>query len=206
MLPMKIAVIGGTGNAGSRIVAELLDRGHQVTVIARHPEKLSPRPGVTIQKGDLHDADSLAKLLEGHDAAIHSVRFTDSNADKVIEAVRKAGIKRFLVVGGAGSLEVAPGVALIDTPNFPAAYKGEAGAGRDFLNALRSHKDLEWTYLSPSIVFAPGQRTGKFRLGKDEVLTGADGQSKISMEDYAIALADEIEKPQHVRQRFTVGY
>ena len=114
-------------------------------------------------------------------------------------------MKRYFVVGGAGSLEVAPGVKLIDTPEFPAIYKAEAAAGGVFLDLLRQQSDLEWTYLSPSAVLSPGERTGKFRLGRDQLLTNDKGSS-ISFEDYAIAMADEIEKPAHSRQRFTVGY
>jgi putative NADH-flavin reductase len=203
---MKIAVIGATGNAGSRIVTELLSRRHQVLGIARHPDKMQPRPGLTLTQGDVKDEAGLTKLLTGQEAAIHSVRFLDTDAQSAIGAAKKSGVKRFLVVGGAGSLEVAPGSALVDTPNFPPAYKPEASGGRDFLNTLKAERELDWTYLSPSVFFSPGERTGKFRLGKDQVLTGADGQSKISMEDYAIALADEIENPKHSRERFTVGY
>ena len=203
---MKIAIIGATGNAGSRIAAELLKRGHQVTGIARHPDKLEARTGLSMVQGDVKDETGMAKLLTGHDAAIHSVRFLDTDFSSAIAAVKTAGVKRFLVVGGAGSLEVAPGYVLVDTPNFPPPYKPEASAGRSFLNRLKTERELDWTFLSPSIFFSPGERTGKFRLGTDEVLTAADGKSSISMEDYAIALADEIEKPQHSRQRFTVGY
>jgi putative NADH-flavin reductase len=203
---MKIAVIGATGNAGSRIVTELLSRGHQILGIARHPETMKARPGLTLTQGDVKDEAGLGKLLAGQEAAIHSVRFLDTDAKSAIGAAKNAGVKRLLVVGGAGSLEVAPGSALVDTPSFPTAYKAEASGGRDFLNVLKTERELDWTYLSPSVFFSPGERTGKFRLGKDQVLTGADGQSKISMEDYAIALADEIENPQHHRERFTVGY
>jgi uncharacterized protein len=203
---MKIAVIGATGNTGSRMVTELLNRGHQVTGISRHPEKLQPRPGLTLVKGDVKDETGLAKLLAGQDVVIHTVRFLDTDLRSAVGAAKMAGVKRFLVVGGAGSLEIAPGSALVDTPTFPPAYKAEASAGRDFLNALKSERELDWTFLSPSVFFGPGERTGKYRVGKDQVLTGADGQSKISMEDYAIAMADEIEHPQHSRQRFTVGY
>jgi len=203
---MKVALIGATGNAGSRIAAELLRHKHEVTGIARHPENLKPQAGMTMKKGDLSNEAELVQLLSGHDAVIHSVRFRDSDVSKIVSAAKKAGVKRLLVVGGAGSLEVAPGIALIDTPNFPAPYKPEAGAGREFLNALREERELNWTFLSPSAMFAPGERTGKFRLGKDELLTGADGQSRISMEDFAIALVEELEKPQHPRARFTVGY
>jgi len=203
---MKIAVVGATGNAGSRIITELLSRGHQILGIARHPDKMQPRPGLTLTQGDVRDEAGLAQLLTGQEVAIHSIRFLDTNPRSAIGAAKKAGVRRFLIVGGAGSLEIAPGQALIDQPDFPAAYKPEASAGRDFLNTLKTERDLDWTYLSPSAFFSPGERTGKFRLGKDQLLTGADGQSKISMEDYAIALADEIEKPQHRRERFTVGY
>src|ERR1039458_5841967 len=126
-------------------------------------------------------------------------------AAAVIDAVKQAGVKRLAVVGGAGSLEVAPGVQLVDTPQFPDAYRAEAGAGRNFLNALKQETALEWTFLSPSALFEPGERTGKFRLGTDRLLADVAGKSRISMEDYAIALVDEIETPKHVRQRFTVG-
>ena len=121
-------------------------------------------------------------------------------------AAKQAGVPRLLVVGGAGSLEVAPGVALVDTPQFPAAYKAEALAGRAFLDTLRGEKALDWTFISPSALFEPGERTGSFRLGGDALLSDAAGQSRITMEDFAIALADEIETPAHPRQRFTVGY
>jgi uncharacterized protein len=202
---MKIALIGATGNAGSRILAELSRRGHLVTAIARHPEKVPALPGATAVKADADDVAGLTTAIKGHDAVISSVHFTASDPHKLIAAVREAGGPRYLVVGGAGSLEVAPGVKLIDTPEFPAIYKAEASAGNDFLDLLRRQSDLDWTYLSPSAVFAPGERTGKFRLGRDQLLTNDKG-SHISFEDYAIALADEIEKPAHSRQRFTVGY
>jgi hypothetical protein len=123
----------------------------------------------------------------------------------VIEAARSADA-RLAVVGGAGSLEVAPGVQLVDTPEFPAEYKAEALAGRDFLGVLRSTQDLDWTYLSPSAILMPGERTGAFRLGKDQLLTAPDGRSWITVEDYVIALTDELERPQHRRERFTAGY
>jgi uncharacterized protein len=204
---VKIAVIGATGNAGSRIVEEALQRGHEVTAIARNAGKLGgARPKLVLQEGDAHDPDALGKLIAGHDAVISAVRFVGSDPHKLIAAVRKSGVPRYLVVGGAGSLEVAPGKALVDTPQFPAAYRPEASKGRDFLNILRQERDLDWTFLSPSALFAPGARTGKFRLGGDQLLTAADGKSSVSMEDYAVALLDEVEKPQHRRRRFTVGY
>lgn len=203
---MKIAVIGGTGRAGSRIVEELSQRGHHVTVIVRHPEKVPARAGVTAVRGDVFDVDGLAGLLAGHDLAISAVHFTESDPARLIAAAKQARIGRYLVVGGAGSLEVAPGVPLVSTPEFPAAYKAEAEKGGVFLDLLRREKELDWTFLSPSALFVEGERTGTFRLGGDRLLTDASGKSWISFEDYAVAMADEIERPAHSRQRFTVGY
>jgi hypothetical protein len=203
---MKVALIGATGNVGSRLLAELLSRNHTVTAIARHPEKVSAQPGVTAKRGDVFDKAGLAVLLAGHDAAISAVRFAGSDPRTLIDAVKTAGIPRYLVVGGAGSLEVAPGQKLVDTPTFPAAYKPEALKGGEFLQTLRAEKDLDWTFLSPSAVIAAGQRTGKFRLGGDQLLTDDKGKSSISYEDFAVALVDELERPAHSRRRFTVGY
>jgi len=160
---------------------------------------------VTALKGDVYDGQGLAALLNGHDVVISSVHFTASDAATLIAAVRESGVTRYLVVGGAGSLEVAPGARLVDQPDFPALYKAEASKGAEFLDLLKTVEDLDWTFLSPSAMFVPGERTGKFRLGKDTLLANDQGSS-ISFEDYAIALVDEIEKPAHVRQRFTVGY
>ncbi|MBO0131080.1 MULTISPECIES: NAD(P)-dependent oxidoreductase [Rhizobium/Agrobacterium group] len=201
----KIALVGASGNAGSRILKELSDRGHQVTAIARAPEKIASLPNVVAKKGDVFDQAALSELLRGHDAVISSVHFTASDPLKLIEAVRASGVQRYLVVGGAGSLEIAPGQRVVDLPDFPAAYKAEATKGAEFLDLLKQEKQLDWTFLSPSAEFVPGERTGKFRIGKDSLLSNDEG-SRISFEDYAIALVDEIEKPQHSRQRFTVGY
>ena len=202
---MKVALIGASGQAGSRILAELSRRGHSVTAIARHPEKVAALPGVTAKAGDANDKAGLVPLLRAHDAVVSSVHFSQSDPDILIAAVREAEVKRYFVVGGAGSLEVAPGVKLIDTPEFPAAYKTEAAAGGRFLDRLRATTDLDWTFLSPSAAFVAGERTGKFRLGQDTLLVGEKG-STISFEDYAIAAVDELETPTHVRKRFTVGY
>ena len=203
---MKIAVIGASGNAGSRISAELARRGHSVTAIARHPEKIAAQANVTPTRGDVMDQAGLARLLAGHDAAISSVHFLASDPAKLIGAAKESKVGRYLVVGGAGSLEVAPGVRLVTTPGFPVVYKAEAEKGAAFLDLLRAEKELNWTFLSPSALFTAGERTGKFRLGIDQLLTAADGKSSISFEDFAVALADEIERPAHIRQRFTVGY
>jgi len=202
---MKVALIGATGNAGSRILAELSRRGHEVTAIVRNPEKVPVQPNVIATKGEVSDQGRLSELLAGHDVAVSAVHFTQSDPHKLIEAARGSGVKRYLVVGGAGSLEVAPGVRLVDTPDFPSAYKAEAMAGAIFLDLLRQERDLDWTFISPSAMFVPGGRTGRFRLGKDQLLSNEQGSS-ISFEDYAIALVDEVEKPAHSRQRFTVGY
>jgi putative NADH-flavin reductase len=202
---MKIALIGASGNAGSRILAELTRRGHDVTALVRNPEKIPAAAKVAAKKADVFDQAGLAALLKGHDAVISSVHFTASDPKKLIEAVRASGVKRYLVVGGAGSLEVAPGKKLIDTPEFPAIYKAEATAGNVFLDLLKQEKELDWTYLSPSALFIAGERTGKFRLGTDQLIANEKGSS-ISFEDFAIALVDEIERPAHSRRRFTVGY
>ena len=194
------------GIARSRISAELARRGHAVTAIARNPGKIADQANVTAVAGDVLDQAGLAALLAGHDAAISSVHFLDSDPVRLIGAAKDSKVGRYLVVGGAGSLEVAPGVRLVTTPGFPVAYKAEAEKGGAFLDLLRAEKELNWTFLSPSALFAAGQRTGKFRLGTDQLLTAEDGKSWISFEDFAVALADEIERPAHIRQRFTVGY
>ncbi|MDO8978012.1 MAG: NAD(P)-dependent oxidoreductase [Afipia sp.] len=202
---MKVALIGATGRAGSPILRELARRGHQITAIVRNPDKVQAQANVTPKKGDVFDKGDLAGLLKGHDVVISAVHFLQSDPRKLIDAVKASGAKRYLVVGGAGSLEVAPGVTLVSTPEFPAAYKDEATKGGEFLDLLRQEMELDWTFLSPSALFFEGPRTGTFRLGKDQLLTTETGSS-ISFEDYAIALADEVEKPAHSRQRFTVGY
>jgi putative NADH-flavin reductase len=145
-------------------------------------------------------------LWAGHDVAVSSVHFLASDALKLIGAAKDSKVGRYLVVGGAGSLEVAPGVKLVTTPGFPPQYKAEAEAGSAFLDLLRQEKALNWTFISPSALFIEGERTGKFRLGTDQLLADANGKSWITFADYAIALADEIERPAHARQRFTVGY
>ncbi len=200
-----VALIGASGNAGARILKELSERGHTVTGISRNPEKIAKLPNVTATRADVFDKNGLAAVLRGHDAVISAVHFTASDPHILLDAVRAAGVRRYLVVGGAGSLEVAPGKRLVDQPDFPAAYKAEASKGAEFLELLRTVQDLDWTFLSPSAMFVPGTRTGHFRLGQDALLTNEQGSS-ISFEDYAIALVDELEKPAHIRQRFTVGY
>lgn len=203
---MKIALIGASGFIGARLLAELSRRGHSVTAIVRNPEKVAALPGVTALKGDVFDKDGLARLLAGHEAVISAVHFTASDPELLLAAVKQSGVPRYLVVGGAGSLEVAPGVRLFDTPEFPAIYRDEARKGGDFLDLLKREQALDWTFLSPSALIQPGERTGKFRLGGDQLLVDGKGDSAISAEDYAVAFADELEKPAHGRRRFTVGY
>jgi putative NADH-flavin reductase len=188
----KIAIIGATGRAGSQLLEEALRRGHSVTAIARNTSKLAGRPGVKTVDVDVLDAAALEKAVAGHDAVFSAAHFSGIPASAIINPVKKAGVKRLLVVGGAGSLLVAPGVRVIDSPDFPEAYKAEATAGGIFLDTLLQEKELDWT--------------GKFRLGKDHLLVDANGRSWISFKDYAIAYIDELEKPAHSRQRFTIGY
>jgi len=201
---MKIALIGATGNVGRRVTAEAVGRGHEVIAIARNVSGLEPQPGVTPVQADLTDKAAIGNAIAGADAVVLSVRFQDLDVEAVLDALR--GAKRLLIVGGAASLYVAPGQQLIDTPDFPDFIKVEAEPARQALARIQQEKELDWTFLSPSVFFGPGERTGKFRLGKDDLLTDAEGKSHISYEDYAIALLDEIEQPRHSRQRFTIGY
>ncbi|TCT06201.1 NAD(P)-dependent oxidoreductase [Aquabacter spiritensis] len=203
---MKIALVGASGAAGSRILTELSARGHSVTAIARDASRIAAAPGSTAVSGDADQAEAFVGILAGHDAVVTALRFADTDAPKLIASVKASGVPRYLVVGGAGTLEVAPGLALIDAPGFPAAYLAEAKAGGAFLELLRADSALDWTFLSPSAEFGPGARTGTFRLGTDQLLVADTGRSFISYEDFAVALADEIEKPRHSRARFTVGY
>ena len=217
---MKIVLYGATGKAGSRILTELLERGHEVVAVVRNPDKLAPNDGLTVQQGDLSSVEAIAEAIGGAQAVISAYGPPADKTEQIlgvtkreIGAVQQVSQQasspehapRLIVVGGAGSLEVAPGVTLESAKDFPAAWKPIAQAHEKALELLRA-SSIDWTYLSPSAYFEPGQRTGKFRLGQDQLLTAPDGKSSISMEDYAIALVDELEQPQHRRQRFTVGY
>lgn len=201
---MKIAIVGATGNVGQRLCAEALARGHEVTAIAR---KEGDTPGAArFVKADLTN-DGAEKALNGHDAVIYSLRFNGFDFDKAMAAFRESNAPRLLIVGGAASLNAAPdGPALIDTPGFPEEIKLEAEPARQALNKLKASGSSDWTFLSPSIIIGPGERTGKFRLGKDDVLKDAEGNSRISYEDFAVAMIDEVETPKHQGERFTVGY
>jgi uncharacterized protein len=203
---MTIAHIGATGKVGGKILEELLRRGHTVTAISRHPEKVATSANVTAVRGDIDDPDRLAPLLKGHDAVISSAPFVPGSSPKLVDAIRKSGVKRYIAVGGAGSLEVAPGKLLKDSGRIPPEWLPVVNEGAELLKLLRSDNQLDWTFFSPAAFIGPGERTGQFRLGGDQLITGTDGASAISYDDYAIALVDELEKPQHVRKRFTIGY
>ena len=203
---MRIALIGATGNVGTKILAEAVTRGHQVTGIARNIGKLTAGDRVTPKQLDMADEQRLAEAFKGHDAAVVSVRHNGNDVQHAFQAAKAAGVKRIVIVGGAASLEAAPGVRLIDTPGFPEAIKVEARPAAEALDRIREEQELEWSFVSPSIVLAPGQRTGKFRLGGEQVLKDEKGDSRISQEDLAVAIIDELEKPRHIRKRFTVGY
>ena len=200
---MKIAVVGATGRAGSEIASELARRGHDVLAISRKPGDASDH--ITPLALDAADSDALINAIRGQDAVVSAMRFADTDAAALIAAVKASGVPRFLVVGGAASLKNPDGTRLFDSPHFPDAYRAEAGAGIAFLDALKASDGLDWTFLSPAMIFDVGPRTGTYRAGKDDLLVDAEGKSFISFADYAIAMADEIETPKHHRERFTVA-
>ena len=200
---MKVALLGATGKAAARLIAELRRRGHEVTGIARRPAQADL--GIPLELADANDPVALAGVLRSHDALISAARFVSVEAATILEAMKRAGVARILVVGGAGTLFVAPGLQVLDAPGFPEAFRAEVTAGRDFLEALRG-SDADWTFLSPALQFGPGERTGTFRLGGDELMRDVDGESRISYEDLALALVDELEVPRHGRRRFSIAY
>jgi putative NADH-flavin reductase len=200
---VRVALLGATGNVGARLVAELRARGHDVTGIARRPPE--PDPGIPMRIADATDETALAGAIAGHDALISAARFVSVDAGIILRSMRGAGVKRILVVGGAGTLLVAPGVQVLDSPDLPEAFKPEVYAGRDFLETLRA-SDIDWTFLSPAANFGPGERTGRYRLGGDTLMRDAKGESRISYEDLAWALVDELEEPHHNRERFSIAY
>jgi len=217
---MKIALIGATGFVGTHVLKELVSRGHQVTAIARNTDKIDvSNELVTAQAADVMNADEVAAAVKGHDAVISTFNAGWTNPNiyndfiagaKAIQAgVKQAGVKRFLTVGGAGSLEIKPGLQLVDTPTFPEAYKAGATAARDYLNFLKTETDLDWTFLSPAIEMSPahpGERTGKYRTALDTPVFDEHHHSRLSVDDTAVAIVDEIEQGNFIRKRFTAAY
>jgi len=215
---MRIALFGAGGMIGRRILEEALRRGHEVTAVVRDPTRFSGAADrVAVVQGDVVDAASVAAAVRGHDAVISAVgpahtpdarpQMLGDAARALIAGVPRASVRRLLVVGGAGSLEVRPGAQLVDTPEFPAAWRPVALAHRDALAVYRAAPPgLDWTYFSPAAVIEPGKRTGTYRTGRDQLLTDRLRKSRISAEDFAVALLDELERPAHVCQRITVAY
>jgi len=213
---MKLAIIGASGQIGAFIRDEALARGHQVTAIVRHPEKITVQdPRLHVVKADILK-DRVDELVKGHDAVIGAYNPGWNNPNiyneqiegyrAIISGVKRSGIRRLLVVGGAGSLEVAPGVQVLDKASFSEQVRKGVLATREVLYMLRKENELEWTFLSPPTSVKPGERTGHYRVGKDQLLKNKEGESKISTQDYAVAMLDELENPQHIRERFTVAY
>ncbi|KAB0539271.1 hypothetical protein HNQ68_001220 [Pseudochrobactrum saccharolyticum] len=211
----KIAIIGASGYVGTALLNEAVKRGHQVSAHVRHPEKITANTNVTAVKADVLDTDGLATLLKGHDLVISAYNPGWQEADirnihikgskSITEAVKKAGIKRLIAVGGAGSLEI-NGAQLVDSPEFPAEYKEGALGARQALNDLKTENELDWSFVSPAILLVPGEATGTFRLGTDAPVFDDNGESKITVGDLAVAILDEAEQGKHIRQRFTAAY
>ena len=207
---MKIAVLGASGRAGSEIIKELSARGHEVVAVARHPEKIAALPGVTALEGDAQEPEAVAPLVAGCDAVVSALTF-DVTADKVLAIMHQSCVSRLLVTGGAASLKDENDVRLIDGPDFPPIWRGGAQMGIDFFYALKEDapsiaSGVDWVFFSPAFNIFEGPRLGKFRLGKEHLIKDADGESKISFADYAIAMVDEVENHAHSRERFTIGY
>ncbi|UGU15541.1 NAD(P)H-binding protein [Sinomicrobium kalidii] len=217
---MKVALIGATGFVGTNILNELVDRGHEVTAIARTPEKTTVKSNkVTPVKADVLDKEKLPGILSGHDAVVSAFNAGWTNPDiyddflrgarAVQEATRKSGVKRFIVIGGGGSLYLKPGLQVIDTPEFPAEIKPGADAARVYLEEIRNENELDWVFFSPALEMHRGittGRTGKYRLGLENPVFDENGKSVLSGEDVGVVIADELENPKHHKQRFTAAY
>lgn len=213
---MKVALIGPTGFVGSAVLKELLARGHEVIALARDPAKLEAQKGLSVRQGDARQAAQVAAAVDGADAVVSAYNpgwsvpnlydefLTGTRA--VFDGVKQAGVKRLLVVGGAGSLYAAPGVQIVDTPEFPEQWKAGALAAREALKQIREETSLDWTFLSPAVHLEPGERRGSYRVSLDTPVMDANGPAHVSTADLAVAIVDELERPQHIRRRFTIGY
>lgn len=215
----NVLLIGATGFVGSAILSELVARGHKVTAVARNTDKVLKNDNVTPVKTDVANVDEIAKLAEGKDAIISAYnpgwakpdikKLIETNYPNILEAAKKSGVKRLLIVGGAGTLFVKPGLRVVDSGAIPAAIMdGVRPLGDFYLNTLTKENDIDWIFLSPAGTFdEKGERTGEFRLGKDDLIVDPKtGTSHISVQDYAVAMVDELEKPAHHKERFTLGY
>jgi len=212
---MKVAIIGATGFVGSAVLKEGIERGYELTAIVRDTAKVEKAAGITSLSIDVNNVDALAASLTGHDAVINAFNpgwanpniYDDSikGSENIQEAVKKSGVKRFITVGGAGSLYI-DGNQLVDSPQFPAEWKAGATAARDYLTTLRKEEELDWTFVSPAINLHPGTRTGTFRLGTENPVFNAEGKNDISVEDLAVAIFNELENNQFIKSRFTLGY
>jgi putative NADH-flavin reductase len=214
---MRIALVGATGFIGSKILAEAVSRGHTVTAICRHPEKVAAGENVRAKAADVNDAAALADAVAGNDIVVHAcappremdvepkIAAQTAITTAIIEAMKARGIPRIIAVGGAGTLLI-DGVRSMDRPEFPKQFEGGAKATAVIKELLQEEHDFDWTVLCPSTMIVPGERTGKFRTDFDDLIVMPDGTSKISVEDYALALVNELENPQYTGHRFTVGY
>ena len=214
----NVVLIGASGFVGTAILNELLNRGHKVTAIVRDAKKMTvSNPNLTIVEADVTDTDALKEAGKGKDAVIsaynpgwknpHIYEDTLKNYPLIVESAKQAGVKRLLIVGGAGTLFYAPGKMVIDADDVPAQLlPGIKSLGEFYLNTLRKEKDIDWIFLSPAANMTPGQRTAKFRIGKDDLVVDANGDSNISVEDFAVAMVDELEQEKHHKERFTIGY
>lgn len=214
----KIALIGASGFVGSAILRELLDRGYQVEALVRNPDKIGIKnANLTVKKVDASDERALAQALQGYTTVISAYNpgwtnpdiaaDTRANYPKIVAAAKAAGVKRLLIVGGAGTLFVKPGLRVMDSGAIPAEIMpGVKSLGEFYLNDLAREDGIDWVFFSPAGSLTPGERTGKYRLGKDDLITDAKGESSISVQDYAKAMVDEAENPAHHKERFTIGY
>lgn len=214
----KIVLIGASGFVGSALLNEVLNREIQVTAVVRNPDRIQvSNPNLKVVKGNVSSVDVVAEICEGADAVISAYNAGWSNPNHyeetlktypiILEGVKKASVKRLLIVGGAGTLFVSPGVRVIDSSAIPEEIIGGVKSlGEFYLNTLMNEKEIDWVFFSPAGTIEPGERTGKYRLGKDDLIVDEKGESRISVEDYAKAMIDELENPQHHFERFTIGY